>query len=92
MLFIVALSLLAFAPHTLAAWSALAPVAVLLAAEQKLGASLEPNAAFFQVNAWLGFFVLVCFSRLDMFLLLNVLLDESQGSTAGCSHKVGIGP
>jgi 4-hydroxybenzoate polyprenyltransferase len=42
------------------AWLALAPSALALAAEQKLGGSfsLESNARFFQVNAWLGFLVL----------------------------------
>jgi 4-hydroxybenzoate polyprenyltransferase len=36
----------------------LVPTALLLGAEHQLGASLEPNAAFFKVNAWIGFCVL----------------------------------
>jgi 4-hydroxybenzoate polyprenyltransferase len=36
----------------------LLPTAVLLGAEHQLGSSLEPNAAFFKVNAWIGFCVL----------------------------------
>jgi 4-hydroxybenzoate polyprenyltransferase len=46
--------------HPLFTWLALAPSGLALAAEQKLGGafSLESNARFFQVNAWLGFLVL----------------------------------
>ncbi len=49
----------AFASHRPAAFAALVPVALLLGAEQQLGHSLEPQAAFFKVNAWVGVFVLL---------------------------------
>lgn len=46
--------------NRLAPWLALIPAGLALAAEQKLGGSfsLESNARFFIINAWLGFLVL----------------------------------
>jgi 4-hydroxybenzoate polyprenyltransferase len=40
-------------------WPALLPCLLLLAQEQRLGCSLEPGSAFFAVNAWMGFAVLL---------------------------------
>lgn len=40
------------------ALAALVPTALCLGAEHQLGSSLEPGAAFFKINAWIGFLVL----------------------------------
>src|SRR6266849_331136 len=39
-----------------------------------------------------GFLAVVGFSRLDMLLLLAVLLEDAQRSTAGCAHKIRVRP